>query len=174
MRVLVVCSYKESLPENAAPGLCGLLANLQRKVPVVTTYHGSDINDKKVRRFSKISMFLSAWNVFVSRKTLQISGAKKKYTLLPCGVDLSDLQLTSRAEARKQMGLEQDKKYILFAGAFDNQVKNAPMAKDAVARLDDNNVELMELKGYSRDEVTLMMCAADVLLMTSFAAGSPQ
>ena len=28
-------------------GLCGLLANLQRRVPVVTTYHGSDINDHK-------------------------------------------------------------------------------------------------------------------------------
>ena len=46
---------------HAHYGLSGLLANLQRRVPVVTTYHGSDINDKKVLLFSKIAMRLSAW-----------------------------------------------------------------------------------------------------------------
>ena len=36
---------------HAHYGLSGLLANLQRFVPVVTTYHGSDINEKKVLLF---------------------------------------------------------------------------------------------------------------------------
>ena len=67
-----------------------------------------------------------------------------------------------------------NKKYVLFAGAFDNQVKNSPLAKETVAALKDDNVELMELKGYSREEVTILMCAVDVLLMTSFSEGSPQ
>ena len=67
-----------------------------------------------------------------------------------------------------------DKKYILFAGAFDNAVKNAPLAKDAVELLDCSNVELLELAGYSREEVTLLMCAADAFLMTSHSEGSPQ
>lgn len=226
MRVLVVCSFKERLPENAAPfvveqmeslkrchvecdlflvkgkgvrgylqqlgplkkriasfrpdvvhahfGLCGLLANLQRKVPVVTTYHGSDINDQKVFRFSRIAMKLSAWNIFVSKKTLEIARPSKNYSLLPCGIELSDLQLTSKSEARSQMLLDQTKPYILFAGAFDNPVKNAPLAREAVELLGDNDVELLELKGYTRDEVTLLMCASDALLMTSFTEGSPQ
>ena len=43
---------------HAHYGLSGLLANLQRRVPVVTTYHGSDINDKKALRFSKMAMRL--------------------------------------------------------------------------------------------------------------------
>ena len=51
---------------HAHYGLCGLLANLQRRVPVVTTYHGSDINLPSVRPFSKISMLLSRYNIFVS------------------------------------------------------------------------------------------------------------
>lgn len=159
---------------HAHYGLSGLLANLQRSVPVVTTYHGSDINDKKVLPFSKLAMRLSAWNIFVSRKTLEIATPKRKYSLLPCGIDLTDLQLTEKQEARHQMHLEVDKKYILFAGAFDNVVKNAPLAKEAVALLDEPNVELLELKGYSRDEVTLLMCATDAFLMTSFTEGSPQ
>ena len=159
---------------HAHYGLSGLLANLQRHVPVVTTYHGSDINDKKVLPFSKMAMRLSAWNVFVSRKTLEIAKPKKKYILLPCGIDLSDLQLTDRTESRRKMGLQDDRKYVLFAGAFDIPVKNAPLAKDTVACLQENQTELLELKGYSREEVTLLMCAADAFLMTSLTEGSPQ
>ena len=159
---------------HAHYGLSGLLANLQREVPVVVTYHGSDINDKKALRYSKIAMRLSAWNVFVSPQTFEIAKLKCKYSLIPCGIDLSDLQLTPKAEARQRMGLDETKKYILFAGAFDNVVKNAPLAKEAVALLHDDNVELLELKGYSREEVTLLMCAVEAFLMTSFTEGSPQ
>lgn len=159
---------------HAHYGLSGLLANLQRSVPVVTTYHGSDINNKKALSFSKIAMRLSAWNVFVSKKTLEIAKPTKSYSLLPCGVDLSEFQLTSKSEAREQMHLAQEKQYVLFAGAFDNSVKNAPLAKEAVSLLDNNKVELIELKGFSRAEVTLLMCAVDAFLMTSFSEGSPQ
>ena len=102
---------------HAHYGLSGLLANLQREVPVVVTYHGSDINDKKVLRYSKITMRLSAWNVFVSSQTLEIAKPKRKFSLIPCGIDLSDLQLTPKAEARQRMGLDETKKYILFAGS---------------------------------------------------------
>ena len=158
---------------HAHYGLSGLFANLQRQVPVVTTYHGSDINDKGALPFSKMAMRLSAWNIFVSKKTLEIAKPHKKYTLLPCGIDLSEIQLTSKEEARQRMRLEKGRKYVLFAGAFDNAVKNAPLAKEAVAMLHDE-VELLELKGYSREEVSLLMCAADAFLMTSFTEGSPQ
>ena len=166
----------ESQPDiiHAHYGLSGLLANFQRKTPVVTTYHGSDINEKKVLRFSKLAMRFSAWNIFVSQKTLEIAKPSKKYTLLPCGIDLSDLQLTDKSEARRKMGLDFDKKYILFAGAFDNKVKNAPLAKETVSLLHNDDVELLELKGYSREKVTMFMCAADAFLMTSFSEGSPQ
>lgn len=159
---------------HAHYGLSGLLANLQRKVPVVTTYHGSDINDRKVLPFSRLAMRLSAWNIFVSQKTLEIAKPKKKYTLLPCGIDLAELQLTEKQEARRKMHLSLGKKFVLFAGAFDNAVKNAQLAQEAIAQLDDSNLELLELKGYSREEVTFLMCAADAFLMTSFTEGSPQ
>ena len=159
---------------HAHYGLSGLFANLQRRVPVVTTYHGSDINEKKVRPFSKLAMRLSRWNVFVSKRTLEIVKPKKKHFLLPCGVDLSDLQLTAKTEARRQMQLSQNSRYVLFAGSFDNGVKNVALAKESVGLLKGEEVELMELKGFSRDEVTLLMCSADALLLTSFSEGSPQ
>lgn len=159
---------------HAHYGLSGLLACMQRNVPVVVTFHGSDINDPLVLRFSKRAMRLSAWNVFVSRKTLEIAHPKRNYTLLPCGVNMNGSQQTDREEARELLGLSVDKPYVLFAGAFDVEVKNAPLAKETVALLNDSTIELLELKGYSRKEVTLLMCAADAFLMTSFTEGSPQ
>ena len=80
---------------HAHYGLCGLLANLQRIAPVVTTYHGSDINVPSILRISKIAMRLSAHNIFVSARSMAISfrlsplaSRLKKHTLLPCGVNL--------------------------------------------------------------------------------------
>ena len=55
---------------HAHYGLCGLLANFQRKVPVVTTYPGSDINVFKVRLFSIISLILSKYNIFMSKRQI--------------------------------------------------------------------------------------------------------
>lgn len=159
---------------HAHYGLSGLFANLQRRVPVVTTYHGSDINEKKVLHLSRLAMRWSAWNIFVSQKTMEIAQPKNNYVLLPCGIDLSDLQLTGKYEAKQKLGLEMDKKYVLFAGSFDNPVKNASLAKEVVSLIRYENLELLELKGYSREEVTMLMCAVDSFLMTSFSEGSPQ
>ena len=157
---------------HAHYGLCGLLANLQRKMPVVTTYHGSDINDPKVRRLSKIAIFLSAFNIFVSQKSIDLIKPRKNYALIPCGINLEDFPEIDKIEARRQMGLNPEGHYALFAGAFDNPVKNASLAKESVAKLPE--VDLLELKGYSRSQVARLMQAVDVLLMTSVCEGSPQ
>ena len=53
-------------------------------------------------------------------------------------------------------------------------MKNAPLAFKAIELLGADGVELLELKGYTREEISLLMCAADVLLLTSHTEGSPQ
>lgn len=157
---------------HAHYGLSGLLANLQRRVPVITTYHGSDINVPRVLRFSKIAMRLSKWNIFVSRRNVELAKPKKNFDLLPCGVNLPVHNGDDILLIKKQLGWQASKKYILFAGAFDNKVKNAPLAKEAVSIIE--NAELIELKGYTRNQVTALLYASDAFLMTSFTEGSPQ
>jgi glycosyltransferase involved in cell wall biosynthesis len=61
---------------------------------------------------------------------------------------------------------------VLFSGAFDNPVKNPTLAQETIGRMPE--VTLLELKGYSRPQVAILMQAVDVLLMTSFTEGSPQ
>ena len=157
---------------HAHYGLSGLLANLQRKIPVVTTYHGSDINNAKVRRFSKIAIRLSAWNIFVSQKNIQLSGVGKRFSLIPCGVDTNVFKPMDKALCRQKFGFEPHEKLILFAGAFDNKVKNPELAIAAVEKIPD--ARLLELKGYNRTQVAELMNAVDACLMTSHTEGSPQ
>lgn len=154
-------------------GLSGVFANMQRRIPVVTTYHGSDINDKMVLKLSKISIRFSRFNIFVSQDNINTAMPKRNYALIPCGINLSDYEpVIEKKDARGIMGLAPDIKIVLFSGAFDNTIKNAPLAKEAVALVPD--ARLMELKGYTRNQVTTLMHAADCFLMTSFSEGSPQ
>lgn len=157
---------------HAHYGLSGLLANLQRKVSVVTTYHGSDINDSKVFMFSFLSILLSKFNIFVSQSNIDKSRVKSNYALIPCGVDIEVFKPMDKMAARKILNLDFDKNYILFSGGFNNVVKNPELAIAVSKEID--NTELLELKGYNREEVMCLMNAVDVCIMTSFSEGSPQ
>ena len=176
-RKALLAKMKSFQPEliHAHYGLSGLLANTQRRIPVVTTYHGSDINNTKIYPFSRLNMMLSAHNIFVSEKITpkSIKGELGvKQSLIPCGIDTELFIPGDKQEARKVLNLDGDKKYILFAGAFHITVKNPELAKDAAALLP--SAELIELNGYSREQVALLLNAVDVVLMTSFTEGSPQ
>lgn len=188
-------AIKQHQPDliHAHYGLSGLLANLQRRVPVITTYHGSDINKPNILRFSKIAMRLSAWNIFVSKRNIAIAKPTNKYTLLPCGVNLplpwSEMQTQRVGQLTLnqwvQRKLDKDVKYVLFAGAFDNAVKDPELAKSAIAfynstftnsqlPIANSPIELIELKGYNRDQVNALMYNCHALLLTSKTEGSPQ
>lgn len=159
---------------HAHYGLCGLFCTLQREVPVVVTYHGSDINSRCIRPLSRLAMRRAAYNIFVSESLIRpdFKIQKSKFRILPCGVDLDKFSPIQREEARTQLGLLPQGRYVLFSGAFSNGVKNAPLAQAACDLLP--KAALLELHNRSREEVALLMNAADVLLVTSRHEGSPQ
>lgn len=167
-----ICAYQPDLI-HAHYGLSGLLANLQRKVPVVTSYHGSDIHSGGLMLFfSKASTILSAYNIFVSNRLLKQSGYHgQKKCIISCGIDMNTFHPIDRAVARKSIGWDPNGIYVFFGGAFDNKVKNSPLAKAAVAQIE--GAQLMEMRGYTREDVNLAMNAADCLLMTSYREGGP-
>lgn len=158
---------------HAHYGLSGLLANLQREVPVVTSYHGSDIHSGgQTLFFSKLATRLSAYNIFVSKRLLEQSGYNgPNKCIISCGIDMNTFHPIDRAVARKTLGWDPNGTYVFFGGAFDNLVKNSPLAKAAVAQIE--GAQLMEMRGYTRKEVNLAMNAADCLLMTSHREGGP-
>jgi glycosyltransferase involved in cell wall biosynthesis len=159
---------------HAHYGFSGLLSCLQRIVPVIVTFHGSDIHGGfKNLILSRITMFLSLNYIFVSNDLKKLANSKKGI-VIPCGIDTDLFKPMNKKVCRERLNLPHDKKYILFSSNFDNEIKNYPLAKESITKLNNPTIELIELKNYSRQEVSLLMNAADVCLLTSFNEGSPQ
>lgn len=164
---------------HAHYGLCGLIANLQRTVPVVTTYHGTDLYNKRLRIISQLSVLLSKRNIVVSGENTNKLFKQNSIRIIPCGVNADLLVPREKEEARQKLGWDMDKKFVLFSKEFYNSAKNYPLAKAAIDEYNStyahgSEAELLEFIGYTREQVLLLFNAVDCVLMTSDHEGSPQ
>ena len=161
-------------------GLSAITAELQKRVPVVTTFHNGETLNWHVNLISSLMSLRAKHVIYVAQHIRDLSYFKaKNYSIIPCGVPMEQMIITPKEEARKQLGWEVDKKYILFGGAFDNVRKNYRLLKEAVERLAISDkrlgeIECIEMKGLSRAECVLRMCAADLFALPSYSEGSPQ
>ncbi len=159
---------------HAHYGMSGALAVLQNLAPVVTTYHNGETLTWYGRLVSRLALRRSAYNIFVARHIYdQLSPKPNYYAFQPCGIWLSQQPLVPKAEAIARMGLPTDRPNILFGGAFSNLRKNVALARKAVDRL-GFPVNLIEMSGWNREQVNLLLCACDVMLLPTKSEGSPQ
>ena len=157
---------------HAHYGLSGLFATFQRRIPVIITFHGSDIEKLFNRFFSFLASRLSQKNIFVHPNQPLKLKLTKDSTIIPCGIDLKTFTPIDKKCARNKLGWELDKKYILFSSHFHNPVKNINLAFDAI-KMTNQNIELIELKNLTKKEVALRMNAVDLLLVTSTSETGP-
>lgn len=164
---------------HAHYGLCGLIANTQFKVPVITTYHGTDLHDRPLRFLSFISVLLSKNNIVVSKELRKGLPKQKSLYEIPCGINSLLLVPMGKEEAALKLGWNPKDKHILFSKEFYNTAKNYPLAKAAVDVYNATysqgaHAELLEFIGYTREQVLLLYNAVDCVIMTSNHEGSPQ
>tara|TARA_B100000029_G_C17487369_1_gene927809 strand:+ start:166 stop:1110 length:945 start_codon:yes stop_codon:yes gene_type:complete len=152
----------------------GLFSRLQLKLPLVVTYHGSDINIKRYRILSNILSILTSHNILVSHKQRRKLLFSCKISVIPCGINLDTFFPIDSNIAKKTLKFVNNKVYILFCSSFDIKVKNYQLAKDAIKILSEYEIEIIELKNKSREEVNLLLNACNLLLLTSLSEGSPQ
>jgi glycosyltransferase involved in cell wall biosynthesis len=76
-------------------------------------------------------------------------------------------------EARQILGLDQNKKYVLFVGSKTNPTKRFDLAEQAVADMADERVTLLTASNIPHESIPVYMHAADVLIVTSLHEGSP-
>jgi len=160
---------------HAHNGPSGFIATFQRRVPVIITFHGSDINLRYLNVISSFAVLFSKWNIFVSQKLYDKIYLKTsaRYSIIPCGINMDVFSPFDKTIARNKLGLSTTGKYILFGAAFNNPIKNYALTKKAL-ELSGVNSEVIELKNKSREEVCYLLNACDVLLLTSKSEGSPQ
>ena len=160
-------------------GLSAITAELQKRVPVVTTFHNGETLNWHVNLMASLMSLRAKHVIYVAQHIRDLSFFKaKNYSIIPCGVPMEQMIITPKEDARKQLGWSDDKKYILFGGAFDNERKNYALLRDAVKKIqmanDQCQIECIEMRGLSRAECVLRMCACDLFALPSHSEGSPQ
>jgi len=179
---------------HAHYGLSGITAILAIK-SIISSFHQSIIPSKVVITFHNgetlnwhvnlLSSFFSLFADYVIYVAEHIRNkvffVNKHNTILPCGVPMDQMTLTSYKEARNQLGWSDDTKYILFGGAFTNTRKNVALLHEALnitqkgqSPMCKFQIEIIEMKGLSRPECVLRMCASDLFSLPSKSEGSPQ
>jgi len=169
---------------HAHTGHSGLLSCLQLRYPVVLTYVGYDLDvpaeDREGARtklerlvFRYLSVVVAGTIAKSARGRARVPG-RARNALLPNGVDHELFRPLPRDEARRRLGWD-DRPRVLFAADPRRFTKRFELAREAVelAREQIPDLELAVCDSVEPDDVPLWMNAADVLLLTSVAEGSP-
>ena len=167
-------------------GHAALVARLQFSVPLVITYHGSDLlgicgADGRYTLKGKLAsslnraLSLTAKGVIVVARHLGERLPRQDWHLIPLGVDLERFAVLDKGEARNQLGWAQEPFIVLFAALnTSTPVKRFPLAKAALQLLQTKvHAELKVAEGIPPEMMPIYMNAADALLLTSAHEGSP-
>jgi glycosyltransferase involved in cell wall biosynthesis len=165
----------------------GIVARTQWKVPVVVSYCGDDLLGTMNTRgrqtlFGRLAVFaghllskqvdgivVKSWGMASKLRR------KKDVYIIPHEIDLELFQPTDREEARKLLGLDLGKKYLLFAANPDIPVKHFPLARAVADHLSrqDPMIELLVVYKEVQERLPLFLSACDALVFTSYQEGSP-
>jgi glycosyltransferase involved in cell wall biosynthesis len=99
---------------------------------------------------------------------------RRRFHVIPSGLDFSKLPLIPQAEARRQLGLPMAKPLVLFVGDPNEARKRYSLARQIVSRLDEElQAELVLAWNVPHHTIPVYMNACDALLFTSMFEGSP-
>jgi teichuronic acid biosynthesis glycosyltransferase TuaC len=171
---------------HAHQGLSGLVARCQISLPLVISFMGDDVSGKSegsdriplFGRFYQVSSFILARLASaVIVKTAEMKRHLKLHSarVIPNGVDMDLFRPTGQAEARRELGLDAQKKFVLFP--YDPKVsrKRFDLVRSAVARARQAipELEILQVFAVPQFRMPLYMNAADVLVLASQFEGSP-
>lgn len=168
-------AIKEFNPDliHAHFGLCGALCVMQSRIPVAITCHNGETLSWYGNIITSLAIQRVAHTICVAQHIYDKLYLKpKNYTIKPCGIEMTEV--VDKDIAKQEMGLPNDKYNVLFGGSFSNLRKNVALANAALKILNRNDINLIEMKGFSREQVTLLYNACDMLLLPTKSEGSPQ
>jgi len=156
---------------HAHYGLAGWCASLAGASPLVVTFHGTDVRHRVVGPMSRA----------LTRRIDLVAGASKalfeteagrpglplptgRNAVLPCGADLSRFTQIDRREAKEKLGLDPERRYLLFPANPDRPEKRFDRARQLAECTD---AELLTGGSIPPEEMALWVNAAHAVLITS-------
>jgi teichuronic acid biosynthesis glycosyltransferase TuaC len=174
---------------HAYYGLMGVIGRLQVRAPLVISYTGSDVQGDRdllggiprssaiqARAYRGAARLADATTTRTAQmEVLLPSVCRARNHVIPAGVDLDRFALLSREEARARLGWDPNEPTVIFAADPERSVKNFPLARAAFECL-RQRVPTARLRVAAKLPITdipVWMSAADALILTSQAEGSP-
>lgn len=166
-------------------GQAGLVAAMATRIPVVITYHGSDLYGLAKtggigRAKSAVLVLVSKIAALLAREVIVVSPRlqsrlKRRTRVIPMGIDFEQFRPRPRDEARRQLGWPRAERTVLFVANPKETVKRYGLAERAVelaARTIPGTV-LRVCCDVPPEHVPIYMNASDVLIVTSAHEGGP-
>jgi len=169
---------------------CGFVALLPKRLPMVWTFHEGEIAGDAVaatrRQPAKVLTHSKGLKRFVAKRVdrvivvaeyLKEPLGRSDAATIPAGLDLERFAPMDRGRAVTSLGLDENKRYIVFPSSPARVEKRYDLAKSAVDLLRSDgahgDVELLCLENVPHEKVPLYMNASELLLMTSEWEASP-
>ena len=159
---------------HAHHGLGGWTARAlgRRGGPLVVTYHGTDLEHPIVgpmsRALARAADLPATVSAALARARLPGAGRSQRVAVLPCGIDLDRFRPLPRAEARRELGLDPDGRYLLFPAHPGRPEKRHDRASAVAAA---TGAQLLAYDQTPPDRVPLYINAAAAVLVTSEREG---
>ncbi|MCB9458840.1 MAG: glycosyltransferase [Anaerolineaceae bacterium] len=167
---------------HAFYGHCGLIARAQFTLPVVVTFQGTDIlggiEGMSHARDGQIGRTVSR----VVNSAIVMSDQMAQYChtqpthVIPFGINTDIFKPGSQIQARAELGLHPNTRYILFPYNPKRTEKRYYLAEAALALVReqiDEDVELLPVFAKPREMVAKYMQASDGFILVSDHEGSP-
>lgn len=181
-------AYAQSIPQlrnlikkerpdivHAHYSICGVVAAMAcvgLRTKVVVSILGS-FPHKSFKLYWVRFFVKHVWDSTITKSQRTSNQLAIDLPVIPNGVNLSQFYLIDKEEARRMLGLANNKRYVIFVSDPKRPEKNFALAQKSVELINDNNVELVPVYNKPHDEIVKYMCAADVLVLTSLNEGSP-
>jgi teichuronic acid biosynthesis glycosyltransferase TuaC len=155
---------------HAHYGLVGWCARLAGARPLVVSFHGTDVRHPVVGPMSRRLTGRVDLVVAVSRALFGTEDGRPGLptipgtAVLPCGPDLGRFQPLERSEARRQLGLDPEGRYLLFPADPARPEKRHDRAVELASAC---KAELLSGGSIDPDEMPLWVNAANAVLVTS-------
>jgi teichuronic acid biosynthesis glycosyltransferase TuaC len=149
------------------PGWCARLAGAR---PLVVSFHGTDVRHPVVGPMSRRLIRRIDLTAAVSRALFSPENGRPGLpvlpgsAILPCGPDLSRFGPASRGQARRELGLEADGRYLLFPANPARPEKRADRARELAEVCD---AELLSGGAIEPERMSIWFNAASAVLVTS-------
>ena len=155
---------------HAHYGLPGWVARLAGAEPLMVSYHGTDVRHRVVGAMSRRLAWRVDLNAAVSRSLFEEADGRPGLppipgsAVLPCGPDLSRFGPRPRADARRELGLDPDGRYLLFPANPDRPEKRADRARELAEACD---AELLTGGAIEPEAMRTWINAAAAVVVTS-------